>query len=298
MQLGAEVTVLVRDERPKTYLRLSGISDKLNIVRGSLASYHLLERSLSEHSIDTCFHLAAQSLVPIANRSPLTTFESNIRGSWNLLEAARRNALLERLVIASSDKAYGNQQKLPLREDYELSSSYPYETSKVCADSIAQCYYRTYGVPLAITRCSNLYGGGDLNYSRIIPGTIRSLLENERPVVRSDGKYVRDYLYVEDAVEAYLTLAENLDRKDIRGQAFNFGADSPISVLDLVQKLISLSGKSHLEPVIMNQATNEIIQQYVSSEKARTLLGWARKYPLSDGLRVTYDWYARQTRAK
>jgi CDP-glucose 4,6-dehydratase len=180
VQLGAEVTVLVRDERPKTYLRLSGISDKLNIVRGSLASYHLLERSLSEYSIDTCFHLAAQSLVPVANRSPLTTFESNVRGSWNLLEAARRNALLERLVIASSDKAYGNQQKLPLREDYELSSSYPYETSKVCADSIAQCYYRTYGVPLAITRCSNLYGGGDLNYSRIIPGTIRSLLENER----------------------------------------------------------------------------------------------------------------------
>jgi len=288
---GAAVVGLVRDEVPHSHLRRSGYERRIAIVRGDVTDYALVERALNEYEIETVFHLAAQTIVPIANRAPLSTFETNIKGTWTVLEAARRTPTVARIVVASSDKAYGVHDSLPYTEDAPLLGCYPYDVSKACADLIARAYAATYDLPLAVTRCANLYGGGDLNWSRIFPGTIRSALRGERPIIRSDGTMVRDYLYIRDAVSAYLLLAEQLERPEIRGQAFNFGMDAPRSVLEIVETIIAVVGQPGLEPLILGQASGEIKAQYLGSEKARRMLGWAPVYSLEQGLQETVTWY-------
>ena len=288
---GASVVGLIRDVVPQSQLVRSGTIDQINVVRGDLCDYALMERTLAEYEIDTVFHLAAQTIVTIANRVPLSTFETNIKGTWVLLEAARRNPTVKSVVLASSDKAYGTHATLPYREDAALQGQHPYDVSKSCADLIARTYARSYGMPATVTRCANLYGGGDLNWNRIVPGTMRSVLRGERPVVRSDGTLKRDYIFVKDVVRGYLTVAENMGEPLVRGEAFNFGVDRPITVLEMVSAIIRLSDHPHLEPVILNEARNEIQEQYLSSEKAGRVLGWEAQYSLEDSLRETMEWY-------
>jgi CDP-glucose 4,6-dehydratase len=288
----ANVVGLIRDLVPKSHLNWSGFNDKINIVRGEIEDYFLLERAINEYEIDTVFHLAAQTIVTIANRNPISTFESNVKGTWNVLEACRRNPLVERIIVASSDKAYGDQEKLPYNENTPLEGRHPYDVSKSCTDLIAQSYYRTYNLPVCITRCGNFYGGGDLNFNRIVPDTIRSVFNNEPPIIRSDGTLIRDYFYIEDAVESYLLLAEKMEKLKIQGEAFNFSNEIQITVLELVNKIIKLMG-SNLTPKILNQAPNEIKHQYLSAQKAKDILNWASKYTLDDGLRKTIEWYKK-----
>jgi CDP-glucose 4,6-dehydratase len=251
----------------------------------------MLERALGEYEIDTVIHLAAQTIVGIANRNPVSTFETNIQGTWNLLEACRRSACVRAVVVASSDKAYGDQEALPYSEDSPLQGRHPYDVSKSCADLLAHTYAQTYGMPVVITRCGNFYGGGDLNWNRIVPGTIRSVLRGERPVIRSDGQYVRDYFYVEDGASAYMLLAEQLYcHKELRGLAFNFSNELQITVLDLVNRILQAMG-SDLEPDTRDEATNEIRRQYLSAERARTMLHWSPRFTLEEGLERTIAWY-------
>jgi len=287
---GANVTALVRDWVPQSNLNLSGFLNRVNLVRGAVEDYQLMERCLNEYEIDTVFHLAAQTIVGTANRGPLSTFESNIKGTWVLLEACRRSPLVKRIVVASSDKAYGDSGQLPYRETTPLMGRHPYDASKSCADIIAQSYFHTYRLPVCITRCGNLYGGGDLNFNRIIPGTIRSAIFNERPIIRSDGTYIRDYFYVKDAAIAYMFLAEKME-DGLLGEAFNFGYELRLPVLDITNKVLDLMKRRDLEPVILNEATGEIKHQYLSAEKAREMLGWQPRYSLTDGLLETIDWY-------
>ncbi len=288
---GANVIGLIRDRVAQSQLRRSGTFEKIDVVQGDIRDYNLMERAIAEYEIDTIFHLAAQTLVGIANRAPMSTFETNVRGTWVLLEAARRNSTVKRVVVASSDKAYGTHAELPYHEDAPLQGQFPYDVSKSCADLITRSYAHTYGLPAAVTRCANLYGGGDLNWNRLVPGTMRSVLRGERPLVRSDGTMTRDYIYIQDAVLAYLMTAENLDREDVRGQAFNFGADTPISVLDMINCIIKISDNPELEPIILNEAKNEIQDQYLSSSKGRQVLGWEPQYTLESGLSETMAWY-------
>jgi CDP-glucose 4,6-dehydratase len=251
----------------------------------------LAERLLGEYEINTVFHLAAQTLVPIANRNPISTFESNIRGTWNLLEACRRAPTIRAVVMASSDKAYGPQKVLPYSEQMPLEGVYPYDVSKSCADLIAQSYAATYNVPVAITRCGNFYGGGDLNWNRIVPGTIRSVIRGERPVIRSDGNFVRDYFYVEDGALAYMLLAERVTAcPNFRGMAFNFSNELQVSVLELVGQILERMG-SKLEPDVRNEASHEIRHQYLSAERARNMLNWSPAFTLDEGLDRTVNWY-------
>ncbi len=291
VEAGATVVGLIRDEVPFSHLRRSGYQNRIAVVRGDVTDYELIERALNEYEIDTVFHLAAQTIVPIANRSPISTFETNIKGTWTLLEAARRSPTITRVALASSDKAYGAHDTLPYTEDAPLLGCYPYDASKACAELIARTYAVTYGLPIAVTRCANLYGGGDLNWSRIFPGTVRSVIRGERPIVRSDGTMVRDYLYVRDAVNAYLTLAERLDDPEVRGEPFNFGMDNPKPVLEIVQTIIAVSDYPDLEPVVLADAPNEIQAQYLDSGKAKRVLGWAPRYSLEEGLKETLAWY-------
>mgnify|MGYP006287355381 FL=1 len=288
---GAAVTGLIRDEVPFSHLRQSGYQDRIRVVHGDVTSYELIERALNEYEIDTVFHLAAQTIVTIANRAPLSTFETNIKGTWTLLEAARRAPRTERIIIASSDKAYGAHEELPYTEEAMLRGCHPYDVSKACADRIAQAYAVTYDAPVTVTRCANLYGGGDLNWSRLIPGTMRSVIRGQRPVIRSDGTLVRDYLYIPDAVDGYLLLAERMDESGIVGQAFNFGMDEPKSVMEVVQAIIDVSDQPTLEPRVLGTARNEIQAQYLDSSKAGRLLGWEPRHSLRDGLRKTLSWY-------
>lgn len=291
VEAGACVVGLIRDEIPFSNLRRTRCQERISVVRGDVTDYALIERALNEYEIDTIIHLAAQTIVPIANRAPLSTFETNIKGAWTVLEAARRSPKVSRIVIASSDKAYGVQETLPYTEDAPLLGCYPYDVSKSCTTLLARTYAAAYKLSLAITCCANLYGGGDLNWSRLIPATIRSLLRAERPIVRSDGTLVRDYLYVIDAVCAYLTLAEELDRPEVRGEMFNFGMDDPRSVLQVVQTIVSLSEHPELDPVVLNDAPNEIQAQYLDSRKARRILGWSPSFTFETGLRETLAWY-------
>lgn len=292
LERGAYVVALVLDDDPQSELYRSEDIRRVSVVNGSLEDFRALERAINQHEVETVFHLGAQTLVGAAYRFPLATFEANIRGTYNLLEACRiHSGLVRRVVVASSDKAYGEQPTLPYTEDMRLDGRHPYEVSKSCADMIAQSYYHTYRLPVAIVRCGNVYGGGDLNWSRIVPGTIRSLLQGERPVLRSDGTYVRDYLYVHDAAEAYVRLAENLDDDRIRGQALNFGTECRVTVLELVQKIQKLMHCEHLPPVICNDACGEIRSQYLSFAKARRLLGWNPRFSLEQGLHEAVDWY-------
>ncbi|HEC35733.1 MAG TPA: NAD-dependent epimerase/dehydratase family protein [Anaerolineae bacterium] len=291
VEAGASVVGLVRDEVPFSHLRRSGYQERITVVRGDVTDYALIERTLNEYETDSIFHLAAQTIVPIANRAPLSTFETNVKGTWTVLEAARRSPKVTRVAVASSDKAYGAHRILPYTEDAPLLGRHPYDVSKACADLIARAYAATYDLPVAITRCANLYGGGDLNWSRIVPGTVRSVIRGERPIVRSDGTPLRDYLYVKDGVHAYLTLAERLDDAEVRGEAFNFGMDAPKSVLEMIQAIIAVSDRPELEPMVLADAPNEIQAQYLDSSKARRVLGWEPRYSLEEGLRETVEWY-------
>lgn len=289
---GANVTCLIRDWVPGSKLISSGTVNRSNIVHGQLEDYELLVRALNEYEIDTVFHLAAQTIVGTASRSAISTFEANVRGTWNLLEACRVNSkMIQRILVASSDKAYGPQDNLPYTEDMPMQGRYPYDVSKSCADLIAQSYFHTYQMPITITRCVNLFGGGDLSFNRLVPGTIASALRGEPPVIRSNGKFIRDYFYVMNAVDGYLKLAEKMPDDSINGQAFNFGYGEPLSVLELVDEILTIMGKRSLEPVILNEASNEIINQYLDCAKARKLLGWKPQYNREEGLRQTIQWY-------
>jgi CDP-glucose 4,6-dehydratase len=289
--LQADVVALVRDEVPGSRFIQKRLDERVTIVRGDLRDQPLLERILGEYEIDTVIHLAAQTIVGIANRNPISTFESNIAGTWSLLEATRRSPALGAVVMASSDKAYGEALSLPYTEATPLAGTHPYDVSKSCADLIAQCYAKTWKVPVAITRCGNFFGGGDLNWNRIVPGTIRSILRDEAPVIRSDGSFIRDYVYVEDAVDCYLLLAERLRADNsLAGEAFNFSTDDPRNVLEIVDMIRSQMG-SKQKPTILNEATNEIREQHLDSSKARAVLGWRPRYGIVDGLGRTIAWY-------
>ena len=288
---GARVVGLVRDWVPQSRLFTEGLSQQITTVYGCIEDLSTLERAINEHEIDTVFHLAAQTIVGVANLEPLATFEANIKGTWNLLEACRRVGGVSRIVVASSDKAYGDQEILPYDETTPLQGEHPYDVSKSCADLICRTYYVSYGLPVCITRCGNFYGGGDLNFNRIVPDTVRSALREKPVSIRSDGSYIRDYFYVKDGVLAYLHLAEQMDRSEILGEAFNFSNELQITVLELVQKILKLMDKSYLEPIILNQAKNEIKHQYLSAEKARRLLDWQSKYSLDEALVETIEWY-------
>jgi CDP-glucose 4,6-dehydratase len=290
-EAGADVVCLVRDWVPQSEAVRSGTLDAVKIVRGDICDRDLLERTLGEYEINTVFHLAAQTIVGIANRNPVSTFESNIAGTWNVLEACRRSPAVKAIVLASSDKAYGDQENLPYCEDTPLEGRHPYDVSKSCSDLISQAYGKTYGLPVAITRCGNFYGGGDLNWNRIVPGTIRSVLRGERPVIRSDGKFIRDYFYVEDGAAAYMLLAEKLLSNDgLRGQAFNFSNEIQVTVVDLVERILQQMDSS-LQPEVRNEASNEIRHQYLSARRARTELAWSPLFTLDEGLTRTISWY-------
>ncbi|KLV18891.1 GDP-mannose 4,6-dehydratase [Bacillus altitudinis] len=287
---GANVTGLVRDQVPRSNLYQGSQFEKMNVVQGALEDMQTIERALGEYEIDTVFHLAAQAIVGVANRHPVSTFEANILGTWNVLEACRRQPLIKRVIVASSDKAYGDQEQLPYDEDMPLNGKHPYDVSKSCADLISHTYYNTYGLPVCITRCGNLYGGGDLNFNRIIPQTIQLVLEGKAPEIRSDGTFIRDYFYIEDAVKAYLLLAEKMEEKGLAGEAFNFSNEIQLTVLELVDKILKAMG-SELKPRILNQGTHEIKHQYLSAEKARKLIDWKPDYSIDEGLEKTIEWY-------
>ena len=291
LDAGADVVCLVRDSVPRSLLVRSGLIGRVKVVRGDVRDQATLERALGEHEVDTVFHLAAQTIVGIANRNPVSTFESNIQGTWALLEACRRSPLVKQIVAASSDKAYGEQPVLPYDETMPLRGNHPYDVSKSCSDLIAATYANTYGLPVAITRCGNFYGGGDLNWNRIVPGTIRSALRGQRPVIRSDGTLIRDYFYVEDGADAYVTLAEAMasDRRHV-GEAYNFSIERQVNVLELVRTILRLM-RSDLEPDVRNEATHEIPHQHLSAAKARRVLDWSPRFGLEEGLARTIAWY-------
>ncbi len=293
IEAGADTVCLIRDWVPQSEFIRGGLDERVKIVRGDVRDQALLERTLGEYEIDTVLHLAAQTIVPIANRNPVSTFETNIAGTWALLEACRRSPAVRQIVLASSDKAYGECDDLPYDETTPLEGRHPYDVSKSCADLIGQSYAVTYGLPVTITRCGNFYGGGDLNWNRIIPGTIRSAVRGQRPVIRSDGTYIRDYFYVEDGAAAYMLLAERMAADPaLAGQAFNFSNEIQVPVLELVHRILGLM-HSDLEPEIRNEAAYEIRHQYLSAAKAKELLGWEPLFTLEEGLDRTIAWYQR-----
>lgn len=287
----AMVTGLIRDQVAKSLFFEKKLDESLNLVRGAVENMELIERILAEYEVDTVFHLAAQAVVGAASRSPVSTFETNIKGTWNVLEACRRVPGVKRIVVASSDKAYGDHEYLPYTEDMPLNGIYPYDVSKSCADLICRCYYYTYGLNVAVTRCGNMFGGGDLNFSRLVPGTIRAAIMNEPPVLRSDGLCIRDYFYVKDAVKAYILLAEKMDEMNLGGQAFNFSGGSKMRVKDMARLILELAGRKHLEPVVLSKAGGEIKDQYLSTEKAERVLGWRPSWTLEEGILETIGWY-------
>jgi CDP-glucose 4,6-dehydratase len=291
---GAEVVALVRDEPARSRLALDGMDARCTLVRSNLQVMPDLLRVVNEYTVEAVFHLAAQTIVGTAKRSPLSTFDTNVRGTYNLLEACRLSGSVNRVVVASSDKAYGSHEQLPYSESAPLIPTYPYDVSKACADLIGRSYYSTYGLPVAVTRLANVYGGGDFNFSRIVPDTVRALLEDKQPLIRSDATPQRDFLYAEDAATAYLTIAEGLDRDDVKGMAFNAGAGQPFSVMEIVRKLIAISGKD-VEPDIRGTGApaGEIASQYLDSTLLNRTLGWAPAWSLDDGLEATYEWYER-----
>ncbi len=288
---GADVVCLVRDWVPQSVFVSDGLMNRVKVVRGDVSDQALMERTLGEYEVDTVIHLAAQTIVGIANRNPVSTFETNIAGTWRLLEACRRSPVVKQIVVASSDKAYGEHEKLPYNEDAPLEGRHPYDASKSCADLIAQTYGATYELPVAVTRCGNFYGGGDLNWNRIVPGTIRSVLRGQRPIIRSDGQFIRDYFYAEDGAMANMVLAEKLaENRDLSGEAFNFSNEIQVTVLELVGRILKLMN-SDLEPDVRNEATNEIRHQYLSAAKAKKMLGWQPLFTLDEALQRTIDWY-------
>ena len=298
LHLNAHVVTLVRDWDPQTELVRSGDILKTNVVNGRLEDYGTIERALNEHEIEVVFHLGAQPIVATALRNPLPTFEANIRGSYNLLEACHvHRALVKRVVVASSDKAYGDGPALPYTEDMPANGKHPYDVSKSCTDLLSLSYAHTYDLPVTVARCGNIYGGGDLNWSRIVPGTIRSLWRGERPIIRSNGLFTRDYIFVDDVVDGYMALAEQGDRHGVRGEAFNFSPESRVSVLEITQVVQRIMKRNDLEPVVLDEVRSEIRDQYLDSSKARTRLGWTAAYSLERGLETTVKWYDAFLRA-
>lgn len=293
LELGAHVVGLVRDLPAGSWPGRAARPGGASFVMGCLEDQPLLERAINEHEIDTVFHLGAQAIVGTASRSPLSTFEANIRGTYNLLESCRRVGAVDRIVIASSDKAYGAQEQLPYVETMPLRGRHPYDVTKSCAELIAQAYHHTYDLPVCMTRCGNLFGGGDLSFNRIVPGTIRSALHGERPIIRSDGTIIRDYIYVKDAVGAYLQLARHMEDHAIVGEAFNFSPDTRVTVREVTDRILSLMGRQDLEPIILDEAKGEMGHQYLCSGKARRILGWEPRWSLEEGLEETIDWYRR-----
>lgn len=291
LEHGADVICLVRDDVPHSMLMRDGLCHHVKTVRGDITDRDLIERALNEYEIDTIIHLAAQTLVPVANRNPASTFESNVRGTWQLLEAARRTPTVNAIVLASSDKAYGSQPTQPYNEAMPLQGIYPYDCSKSCSDLIGQSYAKSFDMPVAITRCGNFYGGGDLNWNRLVPGTIRSVLRGHPPVIRSDGSFIRDYFYVEDGAAAYMHLAQQLhSRADLRGEAFNFSTNEAHDVLAITRMILGFFD-SDLRPTIRNEVSNEIREQRLDSTKARDMLKWSPSFQLNEGLARTIDWY-------
>ncbi|MBH24541.1 MAG: sugar dehydratase [Myxococcales bacterium] len=293
---GAGVGCLVRDWVPQSELVRTGRLERVKVVRGDVRDLELMERGLGEFEIKTVMHLAAQTIVSIANNNPLSTFDTNIRGTWLLLEACRRSPTIEQVVLASSDKAYGTCDALPYREDTPLQGEHPYDVSKSCADLIARTYAVTYGLPVCVTRCGNFFGGGDLNWNRLVPGTIRSALRGQAPVLRSNGLFVRDYIYVEDGAAAYMLLAERMgEDPSLAGEAFNFSNETQVTVLEMVERVLALTG-AELEPIILDQARHEIPNQALSAAKARERLGGAPLFTLDEGLERTIAWYREALR--
>jgi CDP-glucose 4,6-dehydratase len=292
LEQGARVVVPRRDVPAESRFRQEGIEERCDVVQADLSELDALLRLLAEYEVSQVFHLAAQAIVGTAARAPLATFEANVRGTYTLLEACRLASGVQRIVVASSDKAYGRAEQLPYREDTPLRPVWPYDVSKAAADLIARSYAATYELPLAVTRLANVYGGGDLNWSRIVPDSCRALVRGERPVIRSDGTPERDYLYVDDAVDAYLAVAASLERPELHGRAWNAGSDSPLAVLDLVRRLTAASGRD-LEPDVRGEGTprGEIDRQYLDSTAIRDELGWEPRVGLDEGLRRTWDWY-------
>lgn len=288
---GADVVGLLHDQLPETTLEALGYRRRIVTVSGSVTDLPLLERLLNRYEVDTCFHLAAQATVGAAKRAFVPTLETNVLGTWNVLEACHRTSTIRRVVVASSDKVYGDAATLPISEDVPLGGLNPYDASKVCVDIVARSYAGSFDLPVVVARCSNIYGGGDFNFSRIIPDSMRSALRGERPVIRSDGTPVRDYLYVEDAVAAYRALAEQAGRPGVRGLAFNFGTGRPVSVLELVALILRLADRADVEPEILGRTEGEIQAQYLDSSRARSLLGWQSKVPLEEGLGRALAWY-------
>lgn len=289
---GAQVVGLVRDQVPQSPFYLKGLDQKITVVHGAVEDEQAVQRAINEYEIDTVFHLAAQAIVGAANRNPISTFESNIKGTWVLLEACRQSSLISRVVVASSDKAYGPHTDLPYDESFALQGNHPYDVSKSCADLIAHTYHNTYGTPVCVTRCGNLFGPGDLNFNRIVPGTMKSILQDTRPLIRSDGSPMRDYVFVQDIVSAYLLLAEKMDDSTIHGRAFNFGTGEPISVLDLTREILRVADREDLSPDVRNDSSGEILHQYLSSDQAREILGWRPASSLSGRLAESFAWYS------
>lgn len=294
LEQGATVTTILADWNPDSHFVRSGIVHRVNNVVGSIEDYDLLEKVIGDRGIDTVFHLAAVSVEGLAFEKPRLAFEINIRGTYNILEACRvRSDLVRRVIVASSDKAYGDSPVLPYTEDMPTLGRHPYDVSKSCADLIARSYYHSYGLPVAVGRFGNIYGGGDLNWSRLIPNTIRRLLSNESPLIRmpDKGNFMRDFLYVKDAAHAYIAMFEGLARPEVHGEAFNFAMGGSWTVLEVVQKLQQLMNCEHIETVIMNQSHGEIWHQQVSAEKAQKMLGWSPRYSFDKGLAETIEWY-------
>lgn len=288
---GASLVGLVRDRVPRSPFFLDGLAERINIVHGAVEDDAAVERAINEYAVDTVLHIAAQSIVGVANRNPTSTFEANIKGTWVVLEACRRSPTVSRVIVASSDKAYGEHAELPYDEGFALRGNHPYDVSKSCGDLVATAYYTTYGTPVCITRCGNLFGPGDLNYNRLVPGTFRSILNGERPIIRSDGSPMRDYLFVGDAVDAYLRLAERMSDEAVLGKAFNFGTGEPVSVLELTRRMLKVADREDLEPLVQNTAKGEILHQYLSAKRAGTTLGWKPGATLDVRLRDTFAWY-------
>lgn len=296
---GAYTVAFISDTDPQSELIRSGYINRVAVINGRLEKYDDIERAINNQEVDTIFHLGAQPIVGAADRSPRHTFESNIQGTWNLLDSVRvLDGLVKRVVVASSDKAYGTQPVLPYTEDMSLNGDHPYEVSKSCTDLISTTYARTYGLPVTIARCGNIYGGGDLNWNRIVPGTFRSLLRGEQPILRSDGTFIRDYLHVDDIVSAYLLLGENTDKPELAGQGFNFSDESPLTVMEVYKAICDAAGKPDEKPNILNAATGEIKDQYLDSTKAHDVLGWHASVSLSQGLSKSFDWYKTLLEAK
>ncbi|MBI4356145.1 MAG: GDP-mannose 4,6-dehydratase [Candidatus Omnitrophica bacterium] len=291
---GARVVGLVRDQVPDSLLVQEGLEAQITVVRGSVEEYALLERILNEYEVETVFHLAAQTIVTIANRNPLSTFESNIRGTWNVLEACRRVPAVRQVLVASSDKAYGTQPHLPYDETMPLQGRHFYDVSKSCADLLSASYFEMAQLPVCIMRCGNFYGGGDLNFNRIVPQTIRAALRNAAPVIRSDGSYVRDWIYIEDAVAAYVLLAERMaEQPKLLGEAFNFSNEMQMTVLRITEELLRVMSRTDLRPRILNEPLKEIRHQFLNAGKAHRLLGWQPRFSLEEGLQRTVAWYQR-----